>query len=253
MIRRRYNHTVTITDNGIIDSCGSIVSDIKSLSDIGYCSTNIRGDDNLEMIFDVSSFTWYPDYLKQYDYIKSLTLESINRSPMIMKDEHIMNKLPSTERLNIFNIDIHDIPWLDSPELIKLSVHNANLLSLDCPHNYTLKRLNLIDCQLQNISTIENLRQLEILTIDDNQIIDINVLATGNYRTISLDNNRISDVNALGSCLALEELSMINNPIKHYSKLANCAKLQQLHVSVDMEDKGLEELLPRTLIHYYDM
>lgn len=241
-------HVISITDDNIIEQCGSILREIDSLMDVRYCPsgnnqisartleiTRFNVLQQMILRFDTLTFDWNPNYLRQFHYIDSLTFDNIGI--LDLGGVEYLNDLPDIGSLTMKNFPLSTIPneWLSTNKIHTLEISNTSLL-LDFPINITLTTLRLDNCNLMYIDTIHNLMAVEYLDLSNNYITDVVDLSAGRYKTISLQGNNITDVNALATCINLESLNIADNPIGVYEELIKLPKLKRLFISFDQID-----------------
>lgn len=98
---------------------------------------------------------------------------------------------------------------------------------------------------IKNISGIENLTNLQTLSLDGNQISDISALQRlTNLQSLSLHDNKISDISALQGLIHLQTLFLSYNEISDISALQDLTDLQWLSLDFNkISDIGaLKEL-----------
>ena len=96
-----------------------------------------------------------------------------------------------------------------------------------------VKKLDLSEKGLSNISEIESFKELTELNLSGNSISDISALGNlTNLQTLNLSYNNISDIGALASLTNLTELNLSGNKnISDISALGNLTNLQTLNLS----------------------
>lgn len=135
------SHIITITDDKIIEQCGSTIRDIDSLMDIRYCPIKssimdfrivnlikYNGQEHMAIIFDTDLFEWHPDYLRQFSYIESLQMVNMRESLQLDNIE-MLDTLPPIGMLVMKNLPLSHIPneWLLTPETHTLDIIGADL------------------------------------------------------------------------------------------------------------------------------
>ena len=92
-----------------------------------------------------------------------------------------------------------------------------------------LRRLEINNAGVSDLSGLSGLTQLQSLTLNDNSISDISALANLKALThLNLERNLISDVSALSELKALKELYLNGNIIVNVSPLAGLTNLKHL-------------------------
>jgi len=95
-----------------------------------------------------------------------------------------------------------------------------------------LELLSLDSFQISDISPLKNLTNLTWLNLSDNYIADISPLKSlSELTSLQLDENRISDIHGLESLVKLTELHLSDNQIADISPLKGLTKLTYLDLS----------------------
>ena len=105
--------------------------------------------------------------------------------------------------------------------LRRLEINDCNISDLSGLVELTqLERLELINNQISDITPLANLKGLEHLNLDANVIKDVSPLAKlAKLEVLYLENNIISDVSPLAGLTNLERLDLRNNAISDFSPL----------------------------------
>ena len=105
--------------------------------------------------------------------------------------------------------------------LKRLEINNCNISDISGLAELTqLERLELVNNQISDISPLANLKSLEHLNLDANIILDVSSLAKlTRLELLYLENNKISDVSPLAGLTNLERLDLRNNAISDFSPL----------------------------------
>lgn len=99
-------------------------------------------------------------------------------------------------------------------------------------HIEQFKTLICTDMNIQSIQGIEQLTDLQVLTLDINQISDLSPLASlDKVHTLSLTNNQLSDISTLPAMSALTNLVLFNNNISDITPLLENPQLLNLAVN----------------------
>ena len=95
-----------------------------------------------------------------------------------------------------------------------------------------VKKLDLSEKGLSNISEIESFKELTELNLSGNSISDISALGNlTNLQTLNLSYNNISDIGALRGLTNLQTLYLSDNEISDIGALGNLTNLQTLNLS----------------------
>ena len=94
--------------------------------------------------------------------------------------------------------------------------------------------LSFTDSQIDDLSPVSGLRQLQILVLDNNQVTDLAPLSgLSNLEVLNLANNRITDLTPLQTLEGLKQLNLSNNQITDLMPLQTAALegLRELNLS----------------------
>ena len=149
------------------------------------------------------------------------------------------------------------ITTLDMANLTSLVVDGyrnkiLNLTGLE--HAINLKRLTLINNDISDISLLADLTNLEHLGLSSNDISDISPLADlTNLETLWLSSNDISDISPLADLTNLENLELAFNDISDISPLASLTNLKFLHLGLNpiSNISALSELTGLTSLSFF--
>jgi len=143
---------------------------------------------------------------------------------------HILKKIKITS-LNLSCSNLSKIPEKGLNKYFKyleyLYLINNNIIKIDNLNLYYLKKLNLAENKISDISGLKDLKNLQELNLNKNQIIDISVL---------------------GNLTNLRDLSLVNNYIKNIDVLKNLKKLLYLYLNNNLLNKLPHILLFKRLI-----
>jgi Leucine-rich repeat (LRR) protein len=120
----------------------------------------------------------------------------------------------------------------DLTNLKKLDLGNNQINDISFLKDLTqLTALRLSDNPIQDISVLKNLTQLTHLYLSGNQIQDISALQNLTQLThLVLSYNQISDIGVLENLRSLEQLALGGNPITDFSCLKYLKQLTHLHL-----------------------
>ena len=106
-----------------------------------------------------------------------------------------------------------------------------------------IRELNLKDSDLEDISDMAKLENLEVLLLDDNPIKDIEPISElTNLKELSLSNTKINNITPLANLTNLEFLNISNcENLKGYFVLKNLKNLKVLNIAGNSID-SLSEL-----------
>lgn len=96
-------------------------------------------------------------------------------------------------------------------------------------HLKDLKKLELMDNQLDNIQPLSHFPNLEVLELGNNQLTDITPLNSLIHLTnLGLSNNQIECIESLKNLYQLEQLFLFSNQVKRIDGLSDLINLQNL-------------------------
>ena len=144
--------------------------------------------------------------------------------------------------------DVSDIAMFKN--LKRLNLNNNPIRDVSPIFSCTaLQILRLNSTGIDDISGINNLNNLEWLYISNNSIVDISQLSSlRQLKILNISDNRINDISTLSNLSNLTNLYMIHNPIEDYSPLKSLKNLEALSIdgsgdlSCVSNSKNLEEL-----------
>lgn len=118
-------------------------------------------------------------------------------------------------------------------KLESLNVVNQNISNLEgIQYCIGLKRLDLQDNKIKDISKLSNLTQLTALELNLNEIEDISPIANlTNLESFGINGNNVSDITPLQNLNKLEDLGLLMNNISDITPLKGKEKLTILYVS----------------------
>lgn len=95
-----------------------------------------------------------------------------------------------------------------------------------------ITELDLSNCQISDLSGIENFTSLITLNLSKNTITDVSDLSNlTNLKTLNLSNNTINNMNNIRSLTALTNLNLNSNKISDITAVSSLVNLQTLDVS----------------------
>lgn len=110
----------------------------------------------------------------------------------------------------------------DLKRVFDLSILSTSFIQMEKELKYfpNLNSLYICDCQVTDLSFLQNHKYLTELSLAMNNIKDISPLKDLKaLRKLMLSNNKIEDISPLKNLANLQELSLSGNPIKDYSPL----------------------------------
>ncbi len=156
--------------------------------------------------------------------LASLTsLEGIAAWNTRISNFSVLSKLPRLRWIE-FGGDrsVSKIPSLKGLKTLRrLEISESNIADLSTLAELTqLEWLSLVNNLISDVTPLRNLKNLEHLNLDANVISDISPLAKlTNLKVLYLENNVISDVSPLAGLKNLERLDLRNNAISDFSPL----------------------------------
>lgn len=120
----------------------------------------------------------------------------------------------------------------DLSKITEVAVYDPNNISNLEGIQYikNLKRIVLdSEGDLDNISLLSNLKELQSITIENKKISDISSLASlKKIQVLSLDGNNIDNLNVIKNLTSLKVLRIANNKIKSLDGIENLVNLEQI-------------------------
>jgi len=180
-----------------------------------------------------------------YDYIISLERSSkkLRENIRNVASDILLDKLLEKYGLTkqelpnelIQNLTYDDIKRLENNETFQLILTQKWLRSLNINYDLdqlrTLEELELDDNEIVDISQLKTLTNLQYLYLDNNDIVDVSPLKNlTNLRDLILDNNQISDISPLEKLTKLERLRLSGNYIVNISQLKTLTNLKDLNL-----------------------
>lgn len=162
---------------------------------------------------------WHPDNLKYFHIIDCLAIISYNQLQYKIYDEELLECIPLVRNLRIESVNISRIPNLFGCYLTHLSIYDCNIMTCAFPIDYTLIDLNMTLCKLTCIKSIENLKALDLLSLNRNDIACIRSLTGIDCSYINLSHNNIIDATPLKTCSRLKRVDLYDNPIVNVKSL----------------------------------
>ncbi len=118
---------------------------------------------------------------------------------------------------------------IDSTELDLSGRELTNTQITKLKHFKKLKKLNLKDNYLTDLSVLSELTQLESLHFSHNNVSDISFIeGMSGLRKLSAENNSIEDISSLSGKTELVEVFLGDNFITDISPLKDCSKLEEV-------------------------
>ncbi len=163
---------------------------------------------------------------------------TVSAQTVKIPDLHLLSVVERTLRkAQSESITVADMETLTDLDAANFSIRN--LAGLE--HAINLKRLDLTDNKITNITPLANLTQLEELYLGTaqfslfapktNQISDLSPLANlTQLKILELRDNRISDITSLANLTRLEDVNLASNQIRDITPLAHLTRLDRLNI-----------------------
>lgn len=199
----------------VLDLCENRIADIDALGALtGLRELNLREN----QVTDLSSL----------QDLTGLVYLNIHTNPIDDGWETLAN-FSSLETLIMRNVEIADHAWV--------------LSSL-----VNLRRLNMRNTAVEDLSFLANLSDLVILDLRDNHIVDILPLAQASgLEELDLRKNGILDVTPLGELTSLRSLNLRDNAVADLAPLGSLSELRYLNIHSNPIEDGLPVL--ENLVH----
>lgn len=136
------------------------------------------------------------------------------------------------------NFSLKDLTTIPSllpclKKLRKLELDNTQLTDISAIASLTcIEKLYLDVNQIRDLRPLESLKELIRLGLGFNQISDVSPLASlTKLKTLYLTNNELTDISPLGSLICIEEIYLAENKITDVSALESLTKLKALYLT----------------------
>ena len=228
----------------------SVLKDNKALKELNLYGTKVEGENALLSLSRLVHLNFYMSYIKDISCIKGMpNLEVLDL--YACKDVVDYSPLKYAPKLKHLNLYMHTAPrnqfaylkFLVSLESIWLhftKITNLNFLK-NCKK---MRKIKARWCrQLQDISAVKNMPDLEELSVGDSKVTDISALENlKKLRYVGLSRTKIDSISALKNCENLRRLDISNTEVDDLSPLKNCANLNSINIS-ETRIQDLEVLL----------
>ncbi|AUC80244.1 hypothetical protein CW736_13050 [Nonlabens sp. MB-3u-79] len=183
--------------------------------------------------YDEVDIDWYNSLEEEWKVILS---QAINKDKLAAPNKNDLLSVSNIKKLSIVSRVTEDLsPLMRLSELEELTwigwesypsnIHPLKKLT-------GLKRLSLIQTQLNDLNPISDLIELNFLRIELSKISDIKPIGNLiNLNRLILDDNNIEDIETLKSLSRLESLSLKNNNINILQPLLSLKQLRSLDLA----------------------
>ncbi|CAL6070070.1 leucine-rich_repeat domain-containing protein [Hexamita inflata] len=190
-----------------------------------------------ELIVDLSEQKDITEYLIYDNTLLVKFKDSVKNSELTIhcdeqiKDIKFVDQLPVTSiiLLNCVNIQFKRTPC----QITHLSIENCNLTNMTGIEQMNqLRVLNLTNNLISNLSGIQQLQQLSSLNLNGNKLFNFNEISQLKQLTdLSLSNNDINDLNGIEQMIQLQNLNLSNNYINSVSGIEKLEQLRSLNLN----------------------
>ena len=164
---------------------------------------------------------------EQLNYLTNLTkLKTLNLSNNNLRSEEVKNiiyKIKALQKINLANNNIEQLIFEKSNGLIELDLDNnkINFLSFNSNNNNGKKfeylmYLTANENRIQNVEGINNLDNLEYLSLSVNEIRDINIKKLNKLKYLQLKSNLLENFVIYKNNQLLQYIDVSFNNIKRY-------------------------------------
>ncbi len=203
----------------------NLIADLSPLSNMANL-TQLLARNNL--ISDISPLS---SCVNLFDVYMSNTYTQYEENTD-MQNNTIADFSPLETCTDLYLLEIQNIPSLDLNSIAQLTQVNTIYAS---------------DCNIADVSPLENLVNLEHLDLDRNSVTDISALSKlENLKILEISyNEELEDLSSLQNLQNLENLSIRSTNVKDLSPLSNIASLQTLTLNMnEFEDLSAVEHVP---------
>ncbi|CAL6099683.1 leucine-rich_repeat domain-containing protein [Hexamita inflata] len=205
--------------------------DISCLCDFQYLKT--LKINNFQILLSYSSLQQKykcnePEDLQYLGILSSLTHLNISNNIIDRINDRVDESLDDYE-----NYNKHDYSLLFScSNLIDVNFNNNQNLDLILfnKHYSSIKKLNISQCYLCDISLLDNCSYLTDFDISDNQIFDISVIKNFTYlEHLHAHSNYIVDISSLLQCKKIKHINLSNNRVFKLVEFSTCLISANFH------------------------
>ena len=174
---------------------------------------------------------------------------TVETTPITFSDNNLYQSLRT--RLSSYIIDRDDstktleIRTDAMPQITELDLSNCQISDLSGMENFTsLIKLNLSKNIITDISDLSSLTNLETLNLSNNTINNINnIRSLIALTSLNLNSNKISDISAVSSLVNLQTLDVSNNAISTAIAVKSLPNLTSLNVSQNSSLGNISDVL----------
>ena len=174
---------------------------------------------------------------EQLNYLTYLTkLKSLNLSNNNLRSEEVKNiiyKIKTLQKINLSNNNIEQLILEKSNGLIELDLDNnkINFLSFNCKSGNKFEFLMYLTAnenRIQNVEGINNLINLEYLSLSVNEIREININKLNKLKYLQLKSNLLENFIINKNNLFLQYIDVSFNNINSFTIFGECHALKNL-------------------------
>ena len=172
----------------------------------------------------------------QLNYLGALSkLKSLNLSNNNLKDEEIkkiINSIKTLQKINLSNNNIEQLIFNKSNGLIELELDNNKLNYLSFNSNNQLFEylmyLSVNENKLKAIDNINNLINLEYLSLSVNELKQINIIKLSKLKYLQLKTNLLENLVINKSNQLLQYIDISFNNLNSFTIIGECSSLKNL-------------------------
>ena len=191
----------------------------------------------LHLTLNNKDLTYFIESCNRINYLINLKELNISYDGQIL-NLNFLNNLNNLEKLNIFrfikNIDVIDdlSPLCNSKNLKYLKLYNIELNDISILSGLTnLEKLTLNHCNINYINGLAYLKKLKYLSLQNNNLEDISEIQyLNNLKKINLSDNNIHNIYPLYDLTKLKYISLSHNNISDIMPLEYMNNLEILYL-----------------------
>ena len=189
-----------------------------------------------------------------YNGGKMMWAATVDTTTVVCNDKNLYQSLKTRLSKNIISSDdtnrTLEVITDAIPNINELDLSNCQISDLSGIENFTsLTNLNLSRNSISNISCLSSLNNLNTLNLSNNVIGNVEgIKELATLTTLNLNSNKISNIQPIGNLTSLRELDISNNVISSASTIGQLTNLTSLNISQNSSFANLKEVMMPQLI-----
>jgi hypothetical protein len=132
---------------------------------------------------------------------------------------------------------------------LHLSKNTVHYLPSLTEHNLRVESIDLIDCNIVDLSPLEKFTELRYIELSNTNITDLEPLRNlKNLTGLFLRNTTIKDISPLIDCLNLKKLDLQGTNVEDLSPLVNCISLEEINIKDTKIQYGNKQELLKSIL-----